>query len=286
MQKSSTAREFVYRFIGALWMGLGIFLLLVSMGFLVARASINEFFLAQFPLVSAFFRPLLNEIVPDLQVVGGIVFAVFCVLFGLYFARLDPKARTIGIAFHILVGACLISLTLLAYMRLKSLTALNFVLPDFSVEVIALMGGFIGAVLVYIGFDLSTIPAQDVFFHSSLPEVERTQALRSLKEEIDAPSRTVTRAELVDLQTNRRHRIRLSGQTRIGREVPDSEVRIDDPTVSRLHALIECVDGQFFLHAYPSTNKTLVEDQEIRDIELKPDVQVHFGRTNFRFQVE
>ena len=284
MKQSSTTREFVYRFIGMLWIGLGFFLLLLSLGFLIVRASLNEFFSTQFPLVFNFFRPL-NESAPDLQVVGGILFAVFCLVFGFYFVKLDPPARTLGIAFHIITGACLVALMLVVYVRLKSLTLSN-ALPEFTIEAIALTGGLFGAVLIYIGYDLSTFAAQDVFFQGTLPEVKKPESLRSLKEEVDARQRPVTSAALVNVQTNRRYRIRLNGQTRVGRDVPDSEVRIDDPTVSRNHAMIECINDQFYLHTYPSTNKTLVQDREVRDIELKPDSRVKFGGTDFVFQVE
>lgn len=92
-------------------------------------------------------------------------------------------------------------------------------------------------------------------------------------------------AELVELETGRRHRLRV-GENTVGRQGTD--VLLLDSTVSRSHARIRVENGQVFVEDLGSTNGT-----KVGDVRLSPNQPVvatggtllRFGNVQLRLEV-
>ncbi|MEM7316769.1 MAG: GGDEF domain-containing protein [Planctomycetota bacterium] len=87
------------------------------------------------------------------------------------------------------------------------------------------------------------------------------------------------------------HPLEVSGQliqlsrnepTTIGRE-EGSTLSIADQSVSRRHAIIECVNGNYHVKDLGSTNGTCVNEQRIESESLKPGDRVQFGSFIYKF---
>lgn len=64
---------------------------------------------------------------------------------------------------------------------------------------------------------------------------------------------------------------------RVGRR-PDVEMRLTDPTVSRLHAVIELQDGSPLVRDLESSSGTFVNGQQIKERRLNVEDRVRFGK--------
>jgi pSer/pThr/pTyr-binding forkhead associated (FHA) protein len=68
------------------------------------------------------------------------------------------------------------------------------------------------------------------------------------------------------------------GKNLIGRS-PQCEIVIDDPSVSRQHAVIAVQAGRILLKDLASRNHTFVEEQIVAaEVEVRPDTSLHFGK--------
>ncbi|HEX3998586.1 MAG TPA: GGDEF domain-containing protein [Pirellulales bacterium] len=68
----------------------------------------------------------------------------------------------------------------------------------------------------------------------------------------------------------------------IGRD-PSSSLELADDSVSRSHATLECLDGEFVLSDLGSTNGTYVNERRIDSQRLCPGDRVRFGNQIFKF---
>ncbi|MEI2706039.1 MAG: FHA domain-containing protein [Ilumatobacteraceae bacterium] len=73
-----------------------------------------------------------------------------------------------------------------------------------------------------------------------------------------------------------------SGLTRLGRH-PDSEIQLDDITVSRRHAEIEGRDGGFLVRDVGSLNGTYVNAHRVDEAALHPGDEVQVGKFRMLF---
>ena len=69
----------------------------------------------------------------------------------------------------------------------------------------------------------------------------------------------------------------------IGRAGPDgsADLKVDDPTLSRAHATIECLGGIVVLRDMGSHNGTFVDEQRIETATLEDRAEFRLGRTRF-----
>lgn len=72
-------------------------------------------------------------------------------------------------------------------------------------------------------------------------------------------------------------------RTTIGRS-PDSDIIIDDPTVSRNHAVVIYSNGKFLLKDSNSANGTYINDQKIEEAVITNGDIVRFGQVSLEFQ--
>lgn len=70
----------------------------------------------------------------------------------------------------------------------------------------------------------------------------------------------------------------------IGRE-PGSDLVVPDFSISKRHALIEIIDGHYFLSDLGSSNGTMINDiaDKIKKVELKDGDRITFARFEFSF---
>jgi len=71
----------------------------------------------------------------------------------------------------------------------------------------------------------------------------------------------------------------------IGRDLGNSIALADDSTVSRRHATITKIDGEYTIRDEGSSNGTFVNGARITEQKLKPGDEVQIGGTRFRFEV-
>lgn len=78
-------------------------------------------------------------------------------------------------------------------------------------------------------------------------------------------------------------------KTNIGSDCFLSDIVLDDPDVSPLHAVIEQNNGAFYLMPYEGTGKTYIEDSPVdngRSYEIKSGQKLTFGDIDFRFSTD
>ena len=119
---------------------------------------------------------------------------------------------------------------------------------------------------------------------------QQTQPIPVLSDEEARP-----RARLVHEASGLEFQLTQSGESVVGRPDPDSNVGPDidltpteeDPSVSRHHATIRHLQGQFFVvEEVASTNGSWVRGERVEPgvpAELKPGDEVQFGRVKLRF---
>ena len=74
-------------------------------------------------------------------------------------------------------------------------------------------------------------------------------------------------------------------RVRIGRD-PDSEVRLDDPSVSRRHALLNRVYNEYFVEDQNSTNGTVLNGRKVFKHMLKHGDLLEVGSFRFRYETD
>jgi hypothetical protein len=288
--------RFIYRFLGILWVMLGIVIMLIVLGYFILAQQVSNFFITQLPGVVQLMGPLLQARL-TFQQLAGLIFGLFCIFFGLGLLRLRPWARTVGIAFHITMGVCVAALVVTFYVLLSTLTA-----SESAQALVLVLGGIVALGLAGIGFQMSLPSAMDAFFGRLAP-LPRTVPIKcptcgnpldldkarcpKCDAEAEAPSGPV-RAKLVDAVSKQEYMVSTRRQTRIGRDTAGFEINLTDLSVSGEHAMIEFVDGHFHLHALRDTNGTYVNDtaHKIRDAEIRNGDLIIFGRAQFRFITE
>jgi transcriptional regulator with PAS, ATPase and Fis domain len=93
----------------------------------------------------------------------------------------------------------------------------------------------------------------------------------------------VTSAEIVVIDgPDRGKRFTLSGDVAKVGTAPGSHLRLDDPTVSRIHCELSLVPGGVRLVDSGSTNGTFVDGHRVRDADVHADATVRIGGTTLR----
>ena len=75
----------------------------------------------------------------------------------------------------------------------------------------------------------------------------------------------------------------IGGAMRVGR-APESDVHLPDPSVSRIHALLDVQNGELIVHDGGSTNGTFVNGERIDSKTLHPGDVVAFGKVALEVQ--
>jgi pSer/pThr/pTyr-binding forkhead associated (FHA) protein len=70
--------------------------------------------------------------------------------------------------------------------------------------------------------------------------------------------------------------------TTVGRH-PDSDIFLDDITVSRRHAEIRRAPGRFYLHDVGSLNGTYVNKERVEEADLRPGDEIQIGKFKLVF---
>ena len=292
--------RFLYRFFGMIWFLTGIVLLLIAVGYIIAAHLLDSFFLAEFPRLAAAFGPLLRDLAPGFQRACGVAFGVFCLVIGSGLLGLRSWTRTVGVPFHIAMGACLAGLTLMFYLQMTE-GNLQF-MPELFPPLLAVLGGGSAIILLLLGAQMATPNAMEAFLGAlpTPPPVapvkcptcgERNLDLERARCPVcdaEISEDRVVRAKLQEVSSRKEYPVLLRRVTRIGREMPGFEIQLDDRTVSGEHAKIEYVEGHFYLHALRDMNGTYVNDfsRKVRDTEIKNNDLIRFGQAEFRFIVE
>ncbi len=291
--------RFLYRLLGTLWIVVGLLIVLIAIGYVLAARAMDVYFVSQWPELAAIVGPLLER-QSSLQQWASLAFGLFCLVFGVGMLCLRSWARTVGVAFNVAMGACLAVLVLLVYSRLTEPGPLQQLVPRAWPRWLALSGGLLSFGLLAAGIHLSTAPAMDAFFGvppamPPLPPVkcptcgERLDLAKARCPRCDSEEPAdigPARARLVDVQTNHPYQVSMLHLTRIGRDNPAAEIQLEDPTVSHEHAQIEYLCPRFYLHALRDLNGTYVNEVRIRDAEIKDGDRIAFGKAQFRFVVE
>jgi hypothetical protein len=77
----------------------------------------------------------------------------------------------------------------------------------------------------------------------------------------------------------------IEGTSRIGRS-DESDIVLNDPSVSRTHAIVEIVAGRATLRDLDSTNGTFVNGRRISAEALRDGDELQFGNTRLRFEAQ
>lgn len=293
--------RFLCRFVGMMWLLIGILFFVISAVYLIATILINDFVISLLPeALTSLIMPIFSSINYTLQQVMGVAFGVFCLFFGFNLANLKSWTRSIGVVFHLAMGVCMLALTVALYARMTSPGLLQVAIPNSWPTIWLVIGSLLTVGFFGVGFMLSTASATEVFSGvaprlpavapvkcptcGGLLDIEKGQCARC-----DNPTPVMPRsAKLISIHTNKEYPVSTRRITRIGRDMPGYEIQLEDRTVSGEHALIEYYEGHFILHALKDSNGTFVNDMEtrIRDAEIKNEDRIAFGHAQFNFVVE
>ncbi|MCL5999654.1 MAG: FHA domain-containing protein [Chloroflexi bacterium] len=291
--------RFVYRFLGVLWAFVGIAILIAQLPLMAVRSWLSRLIVTNLPRLADVFDLQSVSLVLGAREVAAIALGVFCVFFGLGLLTLRSWARTVGIAFHVAIGACLAALALVLYARLAPPDQATRLTESVATTVLA-AGGTLSVLLVALGFQMSASASTDAFM-GQLPALPKTVPAKcptcggpldltkarcpKCDTELDVP-RSPKRAKLVDAQAGREYTVSLRKLNRVGREMPGFEIQPENRSVSGDHASIEYHQGHFYLHAHDDTFGTFVNGRSTRECEIKHNDVIQFGQAEFRFVVE
>jgi len=295
--------RFLYRFIGILWIVFGGFFLFLAVAYLIAYKFIDGFMLNELPpILVGVISPLLRHVPAGIQQVTGLCFGIFCIAIGMGLVTLRGWARSIGVAYHFIMGVTILVLMVILYYSMTPRVSPGIAIPASWIRFLLISGSLTSLALLALGFQMSTHAAIETFSgHVPIPppmppvkcptcggmlDLEKARCPKC-DTELEQPV-VPNRARLLDLEKDQEFPVSTSRPTLVGRGDPALEISLDDPAVSADHAMIEFVDGHFYLHARKDTNGTYVNgmDQRIRDIEIRNNDVIIFGRPKFRFIVE
>lgn len=103
--------------------------------------------------------------------------------------------------------------------------------------------------------------------------------------DVEIPLEQAPPAELVELETGRRHRLK-EGENTVGRQ--NADVLLQDSTVSRAHARIRLENGQVLVEDLGSTNGTKVGDQRLtahQPVAAPNNTLLRFGNLQMRLEI-
>ena len=297
------AKSFFLRLVGLFWFFVGLFMMVLGAGYVLVENALNTFFFTQFPSIVPITSYVAEILSPGWIEFFGIAFGIFCLVLGLRLAILTSWARTVAMAFHLLLAVYNTCLIIAAFVFLNnpSFFGLAFPSPIASSDALLIFLA-VGLVLVLIplalGLYLSTSDAVEVFSPRPRQTVRPKQRCEFCGAELDEAGRCpacepdarrpprVTKANLVSLDDGKEYSVSVLKPTLIGRELPSNDVILDNPTVSREHVKIEYLQGRFMLYDLQSANGTFVNEQKIRQRQLQDGDEVRFGRARFKFRVE
>ena len=72
----------------------------------------------------------------------------------------------------------------------------------------------------------------------------------------------------------------------IGRGKKATDLTIKDPNVSRTHAMVECVEGQYFIVDMGSTNGILYKGQRVQRMPISAGDTFRIVKYDLRFEYE
>jgi hypothetical protein len=295
--------RFLYRFIGVLWLIFGGLILLLVAAYLIAFKLTDNYMLQVIPpALDSAIAPLLRHVSPGIQQAAGIGFGLFCTAIGMGLVTLRGWARTIGVACHFIMGLAILVIMFVLYHSMTTLSNLGILFPASWFKSLFITFFLISMGLLALSFQLSTHSAIETFSgHVPTPppmppvncptcggflDLEKARCPKC-DTELEQPN-IPNRARLANLEKDQEFSVSTRRQTLVGRGDPNLEIPLEDPAVSADHAMIEFVAGHFYLHARKDTNGTYVNgmNNRIRDIEIKNNDEVIFGRSRFRFIVE
>jgi len=297
-----------YRTIGGIWVAIAIIVLIVSLVYLVsfniAKNPLNNFFLNQMPVFSEIVQGFIRDASPTLLEFLGLLFAAFMIYFGSAMSSLKGWARTVGIVFHIAMGAVIAMLAFTIYDRTKmSLVLQELGVVEYVPVLILIIGLVLGAFFIGLGFQMGSHTALEAFAGVQpqavgMPVVNcptcgeplDVQNERCPRCDVDG-GETVnpSSARLMDLENNIEYMVSVRKPVRIGREGGDGnddyEILLPYAEISSDHAMIEFTNGVFIIHAHKDLNFTYVNDVQLRDSIIKSGDVIGFGPRRFRFEV-
>ena len=283
-------RGFIYRFVGVLWLLLGLLIILVSLAYIIAFGSIVGYLTGELgdmvPLVNwiaAHFRPGWLQ-------VWGVLLGAFLILMGGSLSTLSPAVRRGAMSFHLLLGIYLIGVVLSLFYLLDNNLIGTLAIPSRILFVFTAVGLSVGLGMLGLGAALNTRGSRNLFIGlSPSAAASLTQASTSipqLESYLESGGEKRVRAVyLTSMDTNEVYEVNLLDRTTIGR-ASNRDIQLDESSVSSKHAHIDVVDDRFLLYDNASVNGTYVNGQRQRYASLKSGDEVQFGRNRFRFEIE
>ena len=297
-----------YRTIGGIWVAIAIIVLVVTLVYLVfynlAKNPLNNFFINEMPVFSEIARGFIRDASPTLLEFLGLAFAGFVIYFGTSMSSLKGWARTVGVVFHIAMGAVIAMLAMIIYDRTRfSLVLQQLGVVEFLPMVVLIIGLVFGIFLIVLGFQMGSHAALEAFAGVQ-PQMVGFPVVKcpTCGEPMDVQNERCPRcdvdggetvnpssARLIDLENNTEYMVSIRKPVRIGRDGGDGnddfEILLPYGEISSDHAMIEFTNGVFIIHAHKDLNFTYVNEVQLRDSIIKSGDVIGFGPRRFRFEV-
>jgi len=210
----------------------------------------------------------------------GVGLAVFLVLLGVRLLALAPVARPVAMAFHLLGGVFILTITMVLLLGLSELGGLFLPAAQGAGQIVLVVGLVLGLLMLGIGAALGSKQAWDGFTTGGGAAIVGTRPSDTGGD----PGARVAR--LVNAATGDSYPLKTSaGRITIGADASQAIV-LDDPTVSRSHAFIEYIDGDFLLADNNSSNGTFLNDRRVAVLQetLRPGDQIRLGNVRLDFE--
>lgn len=268
------------RTLGAFWILIGSLIGLMAMLYMIMFAQISTWFAGTLGANTPIVDFLTSQLGPGLLNWWGLGLAVFLILLGVRLLALAPVSRPVAMAFHLLFGLFLLIITLVLFMTINQVGGTIGAAIRPASNAIFYIGLGVSLLLFGIGASLATKTAWDSFMTGG--------AVRIVSEPMKVQDGPVVRDALLrNLDDGTVYPLpKTAGQITIGSEA-GRNIILNDPTVSRNHAVIEFDNNDYRLTDSNSSNGTFVNGKRLIVLghTLQPDDEIQLGKVRLQFEI-
>lgn len=271
---------FANRLLGSFWIMIGVLIGVVAALYMLFFERISTTAAGLLGANTPIINFLTSRFGPGYLNWWGLGLAIFLVLLGVRLLALAPVARPVAMAFHLLGGLFFLTITMVLLLALSELGGLLLPMAQGAGQIVLIVGLGLGVLMLAIGAALGSKQAWDGFTTGGGAGIVGGRPADAG----DASSGHTAR--LINHTTNDSYPLKASaGRITIGADSSQAIV-LDDPTVSRSHAFIEYINGDFLLADNNSTNGTFLNDKRVAVLQetLRPGDEVRLGNVRLTFE--
>lgn len=272
--------SFVNRLLGSFWIMVGALIGVVAVLYMLFFERISSTAAGLLGASTPIIDFLTTRFGPGYLNWWGLGLAIFLVLLGIRLLALAPVARPVAMAFHLLGGVFILTITMVLLLGLSEVGGLFLPAAQGAGQIVLIVGLVVGLLMLGIGAALGSKQAWNGFMTGGGAGIVGMRPA----DEGDAP--VAAGARLVNRETGNDYPLKTSaGRITIGAD-PSQTIVLEDMGVSRSHAFIEYINGDFLLADNNSTNGTFLNDKRVAVLQetLRSGDEIRLGNVRLYFE--